>query len=133
MPARTTRSKVRYQPVLNLPKLPYDQFTALRDNIALNGVLVPILTDGGTPVRQIIDGGYRKAIADELGYDCPEIVQAGLTQEEMRTLARALNLARRQLTPEQKRQLIADQGFPVRPHPRQRQQVPANGPTPSRS
>jgi hypothetical protein len=109
MPTRTTRSKVRYQPVLNLPKLPYDQFVALRDNIAVNGVVVPILTDGGRPVCRIIDGGYRKAIADELGYECPELVQAGLSEEEMRTLARALNLARRQLTGEQKRQLIADQ------------------------
>jgi hypothetical protein len=109
MPARTTKPKVRYQPVLDLPKLPYDQFMALRDNIAVNGVLVPILTDGGRPVCRIIDGNYRRAIADELGYDCPEMVQAGLTEEEMRTLARALNLARRQLTAEQKRQLISDQ------------------------
>lgn len=61
-------------------------------------------------MRKIIDGNYRRAIADELGYDCPEITaQAGLSHEEMRTLARALNLARRQLTTEQKHQLIADQ------------------------
>ncbi len=84
----------------------YEQFVALRDNIAVNGVLVPILV---TEDKQIIDGNYRKAIADELGYDCPEIVQNGLTEEEKRTLARALNLARRQLTQEQQRQLIADQ------------------------
>jgi ParB-like chromosome segregation protein Spo0J len=109
MTTRATKARDRYQPVLTLPKLPYDQFMALRDNIALNGVLVPILTDGGRPVCRIIDGGTRKAIADELGYDCPEVVQEGLTEEEMRTLARALNLARRQLTAEQKRQLIADQ------------------------
>jgi hypothetical protein len=108
MPTKT-KGKVRYVPVLNLPKLPYDQFMGLRDNIAVNGVLVPILTDGARPVCKIIDGSYRKSIADELGYDCPEIVQEGLTEEEMRTLARALNLARRQLTQEQKRQLIADQ------------------------
>ena len=37
------------------------------------------------------------------------LVQEGLTDEEKRTLARALNLARRQLTVEQKRQLVADQ------------------------
>jgi hypothetical protein len=109
MPTKTTKAKVRYSSVLNLPKLPYNQFMALRDNIAINGVLMPILTDGGSPVRKIIDGTYRKSIADELGYNCPEIVQGGLNEEEMRTLARALNLARRQLTSEQKRQLIADQ------------------------
>src|SRR5262249_27382601 len=105
---RKTRKPV-YEPVLKLPALPYEQFLALRDNIALNGVLVPILVDGDGPRRQIIDGNYRRAIADELGYDCPESVHAGLTEEEKRTLARALNLARRQLTQDQKRQLIADQ------------------------
>jgi hypothetical protein len=106
--ARKTRKPV-YEPVLKLPALPYEQFLALRDHIAVNGVLVPILVDGDGPRRKIIDGNYRKAIADELGYDCPESVQAGLTEEEKRTLARALNLARRQLSQEQKRQLIADQ------------------------
>ena len=105
----TTTKKTRkpvYEPVLKLPALPYEQFVALRDNIAVHGVLVPILVD---ETRRTIDGNYRKAIADELGYDCPEIVQSGLTDEEKRTLARALNLARRQLTQEQKRQLVADQ------------------------
>jgi hypothetical protein len=42
MPTKT--AKVKYQPVLKLPPLPYEQFVALRDNIAVNGVLVPILT-----------------------------------------------------------------------------------------
>jgi hypothetical protein len=63
----------------------------------------------GRASEGIIDGNYRKAIADELGYDCPEIVQPNLTEDEKRTLARAMNLARRQLTHEQKRQLVADQ------------------------
>ena len=98
-----------YAPVLKLPPLPYEQFVALRDNIAVNGVLVPILVDSDGPRRAIIDGNYRKAIADELGYNCPEIVQAGLSDGEKRTLARALNLSRRQLTQEQKHHLIADQ------------------------
>jgi hypothetical protein len=39
---------------------------------------------------------------------CSE-VQTGLTEEEKRTLARALNLARRHLSTAAKRQLIADQ------------------------
>jgi ParB-like chromosome segregation protein Spo0J len=112
MKIKTTRraaKKPRYEPVLKLPPLPYEQFVALRDNIAIHGVLVPILVDSDGPRRKIIDGNYRQAIADELGYDCPEIVQGDLTDEEKHTLARALNLARRQLTQEQKRQLIADQ------------------------
>lgn len=110
MPLKTKKTrKPSYQPALKLPALSYEQFTALRDNIAINGVLVPILVDSDGPRRTIIDGCYRKQIADELGYDCPEIVEAGLSDDEKRTLARALNLARRQLNQEQKRQLVADQ------------------------
>jgi hypothetical protein len=101
-----TLRKLAYQPVLKLPPLTYEQLQALRDNIAVNGVLVPILVDEDD---RIIDGYYRKTIAGELGYDCPEIDQRGLTEGEKRILARALNLARRQLTQEQKRHLIAEQ------------------------
>src|SRR3954463_10537317 len=103
MPTTTkkTARKARYEPVLKLPPLPYEQFMALKDNIAVHGVLVPILVDSDGPRRKIIDGNYRKAIADELGYDCPEIVHLGLIDAERRTMARALNLARRQLTQEQ--------------------------------
>jgi len=106
---KRTAKKPRYTSVLDLPPVPPDQLAALRDNIAVNGVLVPILVDSDGSRRKIIDGNYRKAIADELGYDCPEIVHAGLDDEEKRTLARALNLARRQLTTEQKWEVIADQ------------------------
>ncbi len=74
MPKTKAKPAVRYQRVLRLPPLSPDQFEALRDNIAVNGVLVPILVDSHGPRRKIIDGNYRKAIADELGYDCPEIV-----------------------------------------------------------
>ena len=43
------------------------------------------------------------------GYECPEIVKDGLTDQEKRTLARALNLARRQLDQARSGQIIADQ------------------------
>lgn len=109
MPKTKSIKKVKYEPVLKLPPLSYEEFIALRDNIAVNGVLVPIIVDSDGPKRQIIDGNFRKQIANELGYDCPEIVQSGLDEDEKRALARALNLARRQLTTEQKRQLISDQ------------------------
>ena len=109
MPRTKSKPKVRYRPVLKLPPLPPDQYEALRQNIAVHGVLVPILVDSDGPMRQIIDGDHRKRIATELGYECPEIVQSGLDDNEKRTLAQALNLARRQLTTEQKRQIIADQ------------------------
>ncbi len=98
-----------YTSVVTQPALPLEQYVALRDNIAANGVLVPILVDSDGPRRKIIDGNYRKAIAGELGYDCPEIVHAGLDEDEKRTLARALNLARRQFSTDEKREVIADQ------------------------
>jgi DNA modification methylase len=96
----------RYQPVLDLPPLSADEEAGLRASIAVHGVLVPILLaeDG-----RIIDGNNRKRIANDLGYECPEVVHADLTEEEIRALARSLNLARRHLTQAQRHQLIADQ------------------------
>src|SRR5208283_3303069 len=84
MPKAKTKKKPKYEPVLQLPPLSYEEFTALRDNIAVNGVLVPILVDCNGPRRRIIDGNYRKMIADQLGYDCPEVVVPNLTDEELR-------------------------------------------------
>ena len=109
MPRTKPRQKVRYHPVLKLPPLPPDQYEGLRASISVNGVLVPILVDSDGPRRNIIDGTYRKQLADEFGYACPEIVLPNLEDEEKRTLARALNLSRRQLDRDQKRELIADQ------------------------
>jgi len=59
MPKTKVVRKVKYKPVLQLPPLSYEEFTALRDNIAVNGVLVPILVDSDGPKRQIIDGNFR--------------------------------------------------------------------------
>jgi hypothetical protein len=80
-------TKPTYRPVLRLPPLPDDQYEGLRNNIAINGVLVPIITDGGSPVRLVINGNQRKRLADEFGYPCPEVVRPDLDPEEMRTLA----------------------------------------------
>jgi site-specific DNA-methyltransferase (adenine-specific)/site-specific DNA-methyltransferase (cytosine-N4-specific) len=108
--SRTPKAKApRYEPILDLPPLPSEQYEALRDNIAVNGVLVPILVDGDGPVRGVIDGNHRRRVAEELGYECPEIIKDGLSDQEKRTLARALNLARRQLDQAGKRAIIADQ------------------------
>jgi hypothetical protein len=104
--ATKTRRRKQYQSIVQLPPLTEEQYEGLRSSIAVSGVKVPILID---EQKQIIDGWHRKTIADELDYDCPEIIEENLTEDEKRTLARALNLARRQLTPEQKRAVIADQ------------------------
>jgi 16S rRNA G966 N2-methylase RsmD len=102
-----TRTKPKkYQPVLDLPPLSAEEHDGLKASIDLHGVLVPImLAEDG----RVIDGSNRKRIADGLGVECPEVVQAGLDEEEIRALARSLNIARRQLSREQRRQLVADQ------------------------
>lgn len=105
---RARKQKIQYKALLELPPLSVDECDGLRQSIAMSGVLVPILVDSDGPVRRIIDGSYRKKFANEFGYDCPEIVRQG-DDEELRALSRALNLARRQLNREQKRQIIADQ------------------------
>ena len=102
------KPKPRYRPLIDLPPLTPEEYEGLRQSIAVNGVINPILVDSDGPVRRIIDGNNRKGIATELGYDCPEQVHEG-DEEELRALARALNIARRHLTNFQKRQLVADQ------------------------
>ena len=106
MATRTIKRPKPYLPIVQLPPLSEEQYEGLRASIAVSGVKVPILVD---EKKRIIDGLHRKQIADELEYDCPEIVEENLTEDEKWTLARALNLARRQLTTEQKRAVIADQ------------------------
>jgi len=86
----------RYEPLLRFPPLSEEELQGLRDTISIHGVLVPILVDSDGPVRKIIDGNYRKEIADEFGCTYPETFRTGLDEEEKRTFARALNLARRQ-------------------------------------
>lgn len=98
---RRTRNRYRL-----LPPLPPDEYEALKSNIALNGIIVPVVTDEND---NILDGFARRQIAEELGYECPTVVEPGLTEEEKRLLVRALNLARRQMNQAERRQLIADQ------------------------
>ncbi|NUY01554.1 ParB N-terminal domain-containing protein [Paraburkholderia youngii] len=78
----------------------------LRASIELHGIQVPVLVDEN---GAIIDGHHRRHIADELGIVCPTETREGLGDEEKRTLARTLNTARRHLTREQRRELIAGQ------------------------
>ncbi|MGO9197459.1 MAG: DNA methyltransferase [Acidimicrobiales bacterium] len=70
--------------------------SALRDDIAKRGVLVPIEVDED---GNVLDGHHRKRCADELGLDCPEIVRAGLTEEQKVEHALLMNLLRRHLGP----------------------------------
>ena len=72
MATRTSKRPKPYQSIVQLPPLTEEQLEGLRSSIAVSGVKVPILVD---EKKQIIDGWHRKQIADELEYECPEIVE----------------------------------------------------------
>lgn len=98
-PAVTTGP--RYQ---HLPALSTHDRQRLRDSIERYGVLIPVRVDED---GRIIDGHHRAEICAELGVVCPTEVVTGLTLEEKRYQAHALNVARRHLTIEQKREAIS--------------------------
>ena len=86
-----------------MPPLTVDEYNDLHDSIKEHGVQVPITVDENSIV---IDGHHRRKIASEIGIDCPQVVKAGLTDTEKRTLALSLNIDRRHLNREQKRALV---------------------------
>lgn len=79
-----------------------DEYQALKKEIEQYGCLYPILFDEN---GQILDGVHRYRICKELGLDYPSLVVPGLNDQEKLELALALNLARRHLTPEARKQL----------------------------
>ncbi|GLP74931.1 hypothetical protein TUM20983_20410 [Mycobacterium antarcticum] len=87
-----------------MPQLSPDQFDALRADISARGVLVPIVKDQH---GRIIDGNHRSLIAAELGIDCPITVVEVADDADAWERAVALNCARRHLTREQTRTVIA--------------------------
>jgi len=89
-----------------MPPLSHIEMAELRASIERHGVQVPVIVDEH---GAILDGHHRQKLAAELGVDCPRVVREGLTDEQKRTLARTLNTARRHLTREQMRALIAGQ------------------------
>jgi ParB-like chromosome segregation protein Spo0J len=80
------------------------EYNELKESIIQSGVIISIVLDED---GNILDGYHRKQICDELGItDYPVDIQKGLSEEEKISLAYKLNEARRQLTPEEKRQEI---------------------------
>jgi ParB-like chromosome segregation protein Spo0J len=92
-----------------MPPLSGEEYQALKEDIAENGVLVPVVkdTDGN-----IIDGHHRVWAYEELlaedrvagGY--PVVERSGMTDQEKRDLAWRLNMQRRHLNREQKHEAI---------------------------
>jgi len=94
-----------------LPRLSVDEFAALKANIAEHGVIVAVEVDEH---GDLLDGHHRVRAWTELRAegvkipDYPRVVRAGLSEAEKRQIVRALNLARRHLSAEGRRALIAD-------------------------
>ncbi len=90
-----------------LDPLPAEDLAALEADILERGVLVAIEFDED---GNVLDGHHRLAICRKHGIeDYPKIVREGWTEEQKRTHSRRMNLARRQLSRDQKRKLIEDE------------------------
>ena len=87
-----------------MPPLARDDAAALERSIQTHGIQTPILVD---EAGNIIDGHHRREIAVRCGLPLPVEVRRGLDESTKVALSISLNVDRRQLTREQKRQLIA--------------------------
>lgn len=98
--AALTPAPGRYQLV---PAMDPEHYAALYDDIKSAGVRVPIDVD---EQGNILDGHHRKAIADELGKECPERIVYGLESDAAKEdYAITVNGARRQMSAERRREL----------------------------
>jgi hypothetical protein len=94
------------------PDLADDDYAALKRDIAEHGVMVPVEYDDD---GNILDGHHRVRAWTELVYDgvaldtYPRVIREGLSEAQKRAHVRRLNILRRHLTQEQKRDLIRDQ------------------------
>jgi len=95
-----------------MPALDPESRAALKADIAERGVLVAVEID---EADAILDGHHRVELWTELRAEgvkigpYPFIVRDGWTEQQKRTHVRQLNLSRRHLSQEQRRQLIAAQ------------------------
>jgi hypothetical protein len=85
-----------------LPPLSEDEYAALREDIAEQGVLVPIDVDEH---GNILDGHHRMRICGELGISPPTTRRDGLTEAGKIEHALRLNLQRRHPSVDQRREL----------------------------
>lgn len=86
-----------------MPELAPEQLDALRNDIAANGVLQPVVIDQH---GRILDGNHRAAIAQELGLDYPTVIVTVQDDADAWDNAVTLNCARRHMTREQVRDVI---------------------------
>lgn len=90
-----------------MPDLTAEEYAELKSDIEQRGVMVPIEFDEH---GSVLDGHHRLKVCEELGIkDYPKVIRAGMTEADKRLHARKLNMARRQLNQEQRRELIREQ------------------------
>jgi len=90
-----------------MPDLSPDEYEALKQDIEARGVLVPVEYDEN---GNILDGHHRVRACEELGIDdWPKITRTGMDEAAKRIHARQLNLSRRHLNQQQRRELIREQ------------------------
>lgn len=88
-----------------MPDLPPEDYEALKADIALRGVLVPVEKD---EMGNILDGHHRVRACEELGRDdYPVVVRSGMSEAEKRVHALALNIYRRQLDRDSRAPILA--------------------------
>jgi ParB-like chromosome segregation protein Spo0J len=87
-----------------MPPLTLEEYQALETSIREHGVLTPVVTDES---GDIIDGYHRDEIGTRLGVKVPRRTVRDLTDEQKTAMALTLNLDRRHLTREQRRELLA--------------------------
>jgi len=88
-----------------LPPLAKDDYERLKASIAQDGQQIPILIDSNT--GEVIDGKHRQRVCNELGIE-PKVESRPLEPDVAARLKVVLNTARRHLTAEQKKELIAE-------------------------
>jgi len=88
-----------------LPDLTEEEFASLKADIAARGVMVPVELD---ETGAVLDGHHRVRACAELGItEYPRIIRPGMSEDEKRKHVLALNLDRRHLNQQQKRELVA--------------------------
>ena len=100
-PTDSPQEARRFQP---MPELTTEQYDALKADISVHGIVIPIVVD---QYDRVLDGHNRFRIAAELKIDCPREIHHVVDDDEAADLAVTLNCARRHLTREQVREVIA--------------------------
>lgn len=100
---------------LMLPALTDDEYAALKADIAKHGILYPVILDED---GRVLDGVHRCRIAAELGITPPVSQMGHLDEDRKLHLAVGLNMRRRHLDSDRRRELVRrlhrDEGLSVR-------------------